>query len=279
MSKALIPLTETAPTTVKAATDFLRRKQNLTMADDEVMVSFDVVSLFTSIPQGLAHKAIRQLLESGNNNISLTTDEMMNFLEFCLNTVFMFDGKIYQQVKGTPMRSLISGVIAEAVLQKLEQEVLPRCPPKFWARYVDDTFVVVERNRVDMLWDQLNSLFPDIQFIRELEQNNKIAFLDVLVTREESERLTISVYRKPTTTSSQSMRLAPGTIPSDPDKDQSQGIPTDSSRGSTRNTYGPTGGRSTHTRTELHGTNNARPSTVNGRSRTNTRQPSSFLIN
>ncbi len=172
MSKALMPLTETSSTTVKAATDFLRRIQDLTIADNEVMVSFDVVSLFTSIPQDLACKTIRQLLESGNNNMSLTTDEMMTLLEFCLNTVFTFDGKIYQQIKGTPMGSPISGVIAEAVLQRLEQEVLPRCPPKFWARYVDDTFVVVERNRVDILWDQLNSIFPDIQFTRELEQNN-----------------------------------------------------------------------------------------------------------
>ncbi len=46
----------------------------------------------------------------------------------------------------------------------------------------------------------MNSLFPDIQFIRELEQNNQIVFLDVLVTREESGRLATSVYRKPTTT-------------------------------------------------------------------------------
>ncbi len=84
---------------------------------------------------------------------------MMTLLEFCLNTVFTFDGKVYQQVKGTPMGSPIPGVIDEALLQRLEKEVLPLCPPKFWERYVDDTFVVVvvvavvvvvvERNRVD----------------------------------------------------------------------------------------------------------------------------------
>ncbi len=100
------------------------------------------------------------------------------------------------------MGSPISGVIDEALLQRLEQEVLPHCQPKFWERYVDGTFVVVvvERNRVDMLWDQLNSIFPDILFTRELEQNNEIAFLGVLVTREESGRLTSSVYKKSTTT-------------------------------------------------------------------------------
>ncbi len=69
--------------------------------------------------------------------MSLIAYEMMTLLEFCLNTVFTFDGKVYQQVKGTPMGSPISGVIDEALLQRLEQEVLPRCPPKFWERYVD----------------------------------------------------------------------------------------------------------------------------------------------
>nr|VZI24163.1 unnamed protein product [Spirometra erinaceieuropaei] len=41
-------------------------------------------------------------------------------LKFCLKTYFTFDGTIYEQVKGTPMRSPISGLIAEAVLRRLE---------------------------------------------------------------------------------------------------------------------------------------------------------------
>ncbi len=128
-SKTLKPLTETSLATVKATTSFLRRIQDLTIADDEVMVSFDVVSLSTSIAQDLSCMAIRQLLESGHNNMSLTTGEMMTLLEFCLNTVFMFDGKMYQQVKGTSRGSPLPRVIAEAILQKYEKEVLPQCPP------------------------------------------------------------------------------------------------------------------------------------------------------
>ncbi len=61
--------------------------------------------------------------------MSLTTDGMMTLVEFYLSTVFTFDGKLYQHVKGTPMGSRISGVIAEAVLQRLKKEVLPRCSP------------------------------------------------------------------------------------------------------------------------------------------------------
>ncbi len=127
---------------------------------------------------------------------------MVTLLEFYLNTVFTFDGTIFQQVKGTPMGSRISGVIAETVLQRLKKEVLPHCSPKFWARYFDDTFVVIEGNKVDMLWGQLHSLFLDIQLTRKSEQDNRIVFLDVLVTREESGRLVTSMHRKPTATES-----------------------------------------------------------------------------
>ncbi|BHF67737.1 hypothetical protein SprV_0301076500 [Sparganum proliferum] len=57
-----------------------------------------------------------------------------------------FDGTIYEQVKGTPMGSPISGLIAEAVLQRLESPVFQHHRPKFWSRYVDDNFVVFDQD-------------------------------------------------------------------------------------------------------------------------------------
>ncbi|BHF67775.1 hypothetical protein SprV_0301080400 [Sparganum proliferum] len=45
--------------------------------------------------------------------------QVLQRLKFCLRTYFTFDGTIYEQVKGTPMGSAISGLIAEAVLQRL----------------------------------------------------------------------------------------------------------------------------------------------------------------
>nr|VZI11418.1 unnamed protein product [Spirometra erinaceieuropaei] len=72
--------------------------------------------------------------------------QIIQLLKFCLKTYFTFDGTIYEQIKGTPMGSPLSGLIAEAVLQRLESLVFRHHRPKFWARYVDETFVVIERD-------------------------------------------------------------------------------------------------------------------------------------
>nr|VZH95251.1 unnamed protein product [Spirometra erinaceieuropaei] len=92
--------------------------------------------------------------------------QVLQLLKFCLREYFKFDGTIYEQMKGTPMGSPISG-------------------PKFWARYVDDTFVVIDRDQLLIFKERLNAVFPDMQFTMEEEEDNKLAFLDVLVCRKD----------------------------------------------------------------------------------------------
>nr|VZI18613.1 unnamed protein product [Spirometra erinaceieuropaei] len=166
------------------------------------MVSFDVTSLFTSIPQDLAIETVQLLLRNKYDETEnrLGHAQVLQLLKFCLRTYFTFDGTIFEQVKGTPMGSPISGFIAEAVLQRLESLVFQHHRPKFWARYVDDTFVVIERDQVLTFKERLNSVFPDIQFTMEEEENNQLAFLDVLVCRKDCGSLKTKVFRKATNT-------------------------------------------------------------------------------
>ncbi|VDN12648.1 unnamed protein product [Dibothriocephalus latus] len=61
--------------------------------------------------------------------------------------------QMYEQCKGTPLGSLLSGLIPEVVLQRIEQLVFTNCQPKFWALYVDDTFFIVKTSDIEHLKD------------------------------------------------------------------------------------------------------------------------------
>ncbi|BHF58743.1 hypothetical protein SprV_0100169800 [Sparganum proliferum] len=188
--------------TVKSAEEFLTRIKHLEVEADEVMVSFDVISLFTSIPPALAINTIDGFLREkyDETDQQLKRAHIIELLELCLKTFFTVNGQVYEQKKGTPMGSPLSGLIAEAVLQRLERQVFSSYPPKFWARYVDDTFVVIKRSEMKAFKALLNSIFPDMQFTMEEEVNNQLPFLDVQITRLTDGKIRTTVYRKATNT-------------------------------------------------------------------------------
>ncbi|BHF62760.1 hypothetical protein SprV_0200574600 [Sparganum proliferum] len=143
-------LTAKSDTTVSSSAQFLEKLKGISLHPNVVMVSSDVTSRFASIPQDLAIETIELLLQSKYDETEncLGHAQILQLLKPCLRTYFTFDGIIYEQVKGTPMGSPISGLIAEVVLQRLESLDFQHHRPKFWARYVDDTFVVIERDQV-----------------------------------------------------------------------------------------------------------------------------------
>ncbi|BHF86039.1 hypothetical protein SprV_ctg2602921800 [Sparganum proliferum] len=195
-------LAEGSPTTVASANQFLERIKHVKLEPDESMVSFDVVSLFTSIPQQIAIDVVDQLLAEcyEERDKPLKSEHLLELLRYCLKTYFTFGGQLYEQIKGTPMGFPLSGLIAEVVLRRIEHLVFAKYQPMFWARYVDDTFVVVKTADIEHLKELLNSVDPDIQFTMEAEANNQLPFLDVLVRRCTTGQLQTAVVRKSTDT-------------------------------------------------------------------------------
>ena len=87
-------------------------------------------------------------------------------------------------------------------MERFEDEVLcsAELKPLMWRRYIDDTFILCKHgpDTLDKFHKHLNKQHPKIKFTREEEHDNKISFLDVLITR--GDKFTTSVYRKPTNT-------------------------------------------------------------------------------
>nr|VZI38575.1 unnamed protein product [Spirometra erinaceieuropaei] len=195
-------LTAGSETTVNSAEQFLDKIRTVTIEPNERMVSFDVVSLFTSIPQALAVETLSDLFRQNydEGDCQSTAQDLIEIMGHCFKTFFIFEGITYEQIKGTSMGSSISGLIAEAVLQKLEKRLFGEYEPKFWARYVDDTFVIIDQDKISYYEELLNSIIPDLQFTMEEEVESELSFLDVLICRQPDGKLATSVYRKPTNT-------------------------------------------------------------------------------
>nr|VZI45670.1 unnamed protein product [Spirometra erinaceieuropaei] len=162
-------LTADSDATVSSSAQFLEKLKGVNLHPNEVMVSFDVTSLFTSIPQDMAIETMELLLQSKYDETEkrLGHAQVLQLLKFCLRTCFAFDGTIYKQGKGAPMGSPISGFIVKAVLQRLESLIFQHHRRKFWARYVDNTVVVIDRDQLLTFKEPVNVVFPDIQFTIE----------------------------------------------------------------------------------------------------------------
>jgi hypothetical protein len=101
------------------------------------------------------------------------------------------------------MGSSLSPIVSNIFMEHFEKLALDSAQhkPWLWLQYVADTFVVWPHglSQLQKFLSHLNCLRPSIQFTMETESDNAIAFLDVLVIREET-TLATKVYRKPTYT-------------------------------------------------------------------------------
>ncbi|BHF70731.1 hypothetical protein SprV_0301378400 [Sparganum proliferum] len=97
-------LTADSDTTVSSSAQSMEKLKGVSLHPNEVMVSFDVTSHFTSIPQDLAIETIELLLQSKYDETEnrLGHAQILQLLKLCLRTYFTFDGTIYEQVKGKP---------------------------------------------------------------------------------------------------------------------------------------------------------------------------------
>lgn len=75
--------------------------------------------------------------------------------------------------------------------------------PSRWWRYVDDIFSVIKRADLERTLEAINNTHKDIRFTHEEENEGKLPFLDLLITRElqtTESTPSFEVYRKPTNT-------------------------------------------------------------------------------
>ena len=164
----------------------------------------DIKDLYVDIPiQETLQTARAQLFKHNDRTF---TDKFCSLLETILNqNYFTYQNQIYRPTKGVAMGSSISGLTAEILLQSLERtHVKPLLDTNrivLYTRYIDDILIVYDTAQIslDTITRYANTINSNLELSPTPEQNNRVSFLDLSITRNTS-HLEIDIFRKPTIT-------------------------------------------------------------------------------
>ena len=189
----------------KNSTTFSNYIRNVPIEDDEIMVSFDVTSLYTNIPIIDTLNIIKDYVNNDDQftrKTAIPQEKFLDLVHLVLTTTwYTFNSQFYQQTDGVAMGGPASSTTVEIYMQAYERTAITTAlhPPKVWERFVDDVYSILKRTHLENLFHHINNLHQNIKFTMEEESNGELAFLDTLLKRNNGE-ISVLVYRKPTHT-------------------------------------------------------------------------------
>lgn len=182
--------------------NFKKFVDKIVLPKDYVLVSFDVVSLFTNVPLDLAKKVIEEKSQSLEDVTPIYTKDFVDLIAFCVdkNNYFTYQKSVYKQKEGLAMGNSLSPVLSDLVMEKLFDTQIPllNYTPIFVKKYVDDVITAIPKDRINETLDILNSFHPKIQFTMECEKKRRINFLDMTLIRTKEQKIITDWYSKPT---------------------------------------------------------------------------------
>ena len=145
-------------------------------ATNKFLISYEVCSLFTSIPLKETIGIAVNLLLEHNPGLNITKAELKKLLEFStLGTYFLFQGTIYDQKDGAAMGSPLGPVLANLFIDYYETVCLNtfgECEIILYRRYVDDVICLFNcESDAENFFEFLNSQHPNVKFTFEKQVN------------------------------------------------------------------------------------------------------------
>lgn len=99
------------------------------------------------------------------------------------------------------MGNPLSAFAANCFMSSFEMEAKANYPdfPSLWYIYVDDTCVVIHKDRVNDFMNYLNGIISRIKFTCEIEKDGVLPFLDLHLKRMNN-KFEFGIFRKETAT-------------------------------------------------------------------------------
>ena len=189
--------------TIIDAFDFADELRNLSVNEDDTLVSYDVTALFTNVPLDetiniLVNKAFTDDWFNKTYGLNLQQDQLVKLLEIATtNQLFQFDGQLYEQTDGVATGSPLGHLLANVFMchheQKLKRDGLM---PHLYRRYVDDPLArMLNNDAANMFLTVLNGLHvrPSLTFTMELPVDDRFPFISIEIIKN-GKKLETQVY-------------------------------------------------------------------------------------
>ena len=172
----LQPIVKEIPSYVQDTTDFLRKINQINFVpDNSYLVSVDVKSLYTNIPNSEGMKSVKMSLEKYSKRTA-STKVITTFLALILTlNNFVFNCRNYLQIRGCAMGTISAPSYANIFMDHFERKFIYPFIKTFsliYLRFIDNMFFIWTGSKTDLekLLNKLNAKHPSIKFEYEISK-------------------------------------------------------------------------------------------------------------
>ena len=177
---------------------FIEKLKQVKVQSHQILVSFDVVSLFINVPlEEITQIVANYLFDKDNPNTPpMEKHAFIKLMKLATQGMFLYSGELFKQIDGVAMGSPLGPTLANFFLANLENKLLNKANgfySKIYLRYVDDIFAIFDDNlSITKFLNLLNKQRSNMQFTME-KSMQALPFLDVHVQIRKNE-LDLSVW-------------------------------------------------------------------------------------
>ena len=190
VDKLIQPIAKIQKSYIKDTTDFINFIERKKLPQNTLLVTMDVTSLYTSIPQEQGMQIVCAAYDKFyKSNAPIPTRCLREMLRLILEeNSFKFTNKLYLQRHGTVMGTKAAVAFANIFMAEIETQILRQSKhkPLEWIRYIDNiaSLWVTSKDEVLQFIQKANQFHPTIKFTAEISES-EATFLDTTIYKGE----------------------------------------------------------------------------------------------
>lgn len=196
LDEILKPIVSETRSFIKDTRHFLEFLGNQQIEEDDILVTLDIKSLYTSLKHSLVKNALNYWINKTDKiDDRFSANMIIEGIDIVIkNNTFMFNNQWYRQTVGVGMGIRVAPTAASLTIAYLEEQLYSKLETIYGKeymefvqqklkRFIDDCFIIWKKQFGDIqqLYELLNEMDDKIEYTMEIS-NTAVPYLDVLVS-------------------------------------------------------------------------------------------------